>query len=90
MLDDLMWTYKDISFLPHGLIDDDADGNTITIGWEGEVSNSNEVLINLSSNVPEFVDNFKRIIEIVPADNADKQRARDRYRQYRQAGFELH
>lgn len=90
LLDDFMWTYKDISFLPHGLINENTGSNTITIGWEGEVSNNKEVLINLSSDVPEFVDNFERIIEIVPPDDADRQRARDRYRQYRQAGFELH
>lgn len=91
MLDNLMWTFKDISFLPHCLIDaDDSDSSTITIGWQGTTAKSNEVLINLSTTVPEFVDSFERIVEIVAPDNPNKQQARARYLHYREAGCELH
>lgn len=91
MLDDLMWTFKDISFLPHSLIDaDDSNTSTITIGWQGMTTKSNEVLINLSTAVPEFVASFERIVEIVAPDDHSKQQARERYTHYRQAGFELH
>ena len=91
VLDDLMWTFKDISFLPHSLVDaDDSNTSTITIGWQGMTAKSNEVLINLSTTVPEFVGNFERIVEIVAPDDPDKQQARARYLHYRQAGFELH
>jgi DNA polymerase III subunit chi len=91
MLDDLMWTYKDISFLPHCLVDaDDSNNSTITIGWQGMTAKSNEVLINLSTTVPEFVASFERIVEIVATDDRSKQQARERYKHYRQAGFELH
>ncbi|MBT7953379.1 MAG: DNA polymerase III subunit chi [Gammaproteobacteria bacterium] len=91
LLDDLLWTHNEISFLPHSLIDaDDADANTVTIGWEGMNSKSNEVLINLSTNIPDFAGNFDRIVEIVPANEPYRQQARERYKEYRQAGFELH
>ena len=91
MLDDLLWTHNDISFLPHSLIDaDDAETNTITIGWEGMNSKSNEVLINFSMKIPDFASDFDRVVEIVPADEPHRQLARERYKQYRQAGFELH
>ena len=91
LLDDLLWTHNDISFLPHSLIDaDDADANTVTIGWEGMNSKGNEVLINLSTNIPDFAGNFDRIVEIVPANEPYRQQARERYKEYRQAGFELH
>ncbi len=91
VLDDLLWTFKDISFLPHCLIDaDDAGTNTITIGWEGTTANSNEVLINLSTEIPDFADNFNRIVEIVPPEDPHKQRARERYKQYQQGNIELH
>jgi len=91
MLDDLMWTFKDISFLPHSLVDaDDSNPGTINIGWQGMTAKSNEVLINLSATVPEFVGNFERIVEIVAPDEHSKQQARERYMHYRQAGFDLH
>jgi DNA polymerase III subunit chi len=90
MLDDLLWTHKDISFLPHSLLDaDDADTNSITIGWQGMSSKNTEVLINLSTSIPDFVKDFDRIVEIVPPDDPYKQQARERFKQYRQAGFEL-
>ncbi len=90
ILDDFLWTYKDISFLPHCLIDDVDDTSSITIGWEGTAENSREVLINLSTHVPGFVTSFDRVVEIVPPDDPGKQQARDRYRQYQEAGYELH
>ena len=91
LLDELLWTHNDISFLPHCLIDaDDAGANTVTIGWEGMNSKGNEVLINLSMNIPDFAGNFDRVVEIVPANEPYRQQARERYKEYRQAGFELH
>jgi len=90
-LDDLLWTHRDISFLPHSLIDaEDSDTNTITIGWDGMTAKHNEVLINLGTGIPEYAGSFDRIVEIVAADEAHRQQARDRYKQYRQASFELH
>jgi DNA polymerase-3 subunit chi len=88
-LDDLLWTFKDISFLPHSLVGAD-NTDTITIGWEGMTASPRTVLINLSSEVPEFANDFERIVEIVPPEAAYKQQARQRYKQYREAGFELH
>ncbi|MFT5131944.1 MAG: DNA polymerase-3 subunit chi [Gammaproteobacteria bacterium] len=91
VLDDLLWTYKDISFLPHRLNDtENSEFNTVTIGWEGVSTNSSTVLINLSVSVPEFVGDFERIVEIVASEDPYKQQARERYKQYKQAGFELH
>lgn len=90
-MDELLWTFKDISFLPHTLVDErDAADNPITIGWCGTTPLTNEVLINLSPEVPEFTQNFARIIEIVPAQDTMRSQARERYRQYREQGFELH
>ncbi len=91
MLDDLLWTHKDTSFLPHSLIDaEDSDASTITIGWEGMSARHNEVLINLGTSIPEFAGRFDRVVEIVAADDTHRQQARERYKQYRQASFELH
>ena len=68
-LDDLFWTYKDISFLPHTLnSDNEAASTPISIGWSGTMPQAKQVLINLCDDIPDFVNSFIRVIEIVAAD----------------------
>ncbi len=90
-LDELLWTHKDISFLPHALADTAcSDDSPITIGWQGSEPGRQDVLINLSTNVPDFANKFARIIEIVTAQEPLRSQARKRYQQYRDNGFDLH
>ena len=79
-LDDLMWTYRDISFIPHQLADSGTDGDTpITIGWPGTAVNHASVLINLDEKIPDFAGDFARIIEIVAAYDPLRGQAREQY-----------
>jgi len=90
-LDSLLWTFRDISFLPHAVLGDDETGAVpITIGWPETTLRQGDVLINLSTHSPEQAAGFARIAEIVPADDDLRRQARTRYRQYREQGFELH
>ena len=90
-LDEYLWTYKDISFLPHKLVDDrELPDTPVSIGWNGSTHNTDGVLINLGMNIPDFAGSFARIIEIVAAYDPPRAQARDRYRQYRDRGYELH
>lgn len=90
-LDDYMWTYRDISFLPHQLADNGSQPDIpISIGWNGSVPIDGGVLINLGIKIPEFAADFARIIEIVAAYDPLRSQARDRYRQYRELGYEMH
>lgn len=90
-LDELLWTFHDISFLPHALVGNrDSDRVPITIGWPEAAQRGGDVLINLSSQWPAQAAAFNRVAEIVGADSAARQQARERYRQYREKGFDLH
>lgn len=90
-IDDLLWTYRDISFLPHKLADDDDDYDTpVIIGWNGSPPANNRVLINLGVKIPDFAGTFDRIVEIVAAYDPQREQARSRYRQYRELGYELY
>ena len=91
-IDDLLWTFRDISFLPHATIDstESLENSPITIGWEGEKPKRRQVLMNLSAAVPEEPDVYERIIEVVPSDPAGRQQARERYKDYRDRGLEMH
>lgn len=91
-IDDLMWTFRDISFLPHASMDsaDALEDTPVIIGWEGEQPRPRQVLINLSGSVPERADDYVRIIEIVPSEPAERDQARLRYKDYRARGLEMH
>lgn len=89
--DDLLWTYKDISFLPHEVFDVNTDEETpITIGYADQYPESAQVMVNLGPDVPDFAGKFERVIEIVGDNESDKQLARERYRQYKNADYEIH
>jgi len=91
VLNDLLWTFKDISFVPHRLIDDRENVDApVTIGWDQKLPDTRDVLINLSSALPNAVESFSRVMEPVAPDKAARSAARDRYRDYRERGFELH
>lgn len=93
-LDELLWTFRDGSFLPHLVADDvesnDPDHVTPILVGHGEIPGAGDgLLINLSANVPGFFSRFERVAEIVTADAADRERARERFRFYRDRGYEL-
>lgn len=88
-LDDLLWTFRDISFLPHALADSaDAERVPILISWD--TSPTADVLVNIGDRLPSATDKFARIAEIVGAGEDQRQAARERFRQYRQQGHEIH
>ena len=91
LLDSLLWTFRDISFIPHALVDEPgAHEAPVALGWQGAVPDRHGVLINLSDAVPEFAGRFERIVEPVGMAAEQKSRARERFRHYRELGWELH
>ena len=89
-LDTLLWTYREDSFLPHQLNDENPSPLTpITIGYSFQLPNNQDLLMNFDKDVPSFFNQFKQIIEIVIPDPSVQQLARERYKQYREKGCEL-
>lgn len=88
-LDELLWTFKPDSFIPHHLQGEGPEPPPpIQIGHTREPRGFDDILLNLSSEVPAFFSRFKRIIEIVPGDETGKTQSRDHFRIYRKAGIE--
>ena len=90
-MDELLWTFKDQSFIPHEVITNESqyeDDLKVTISHEW-VPEHGDVLINLTGNAPEFSDQFQRIIEIIEHDPSSRSAGRERYRNYRETGFIL-
>lgn len=62
----------------------------IEITWGEKTRNTTrDLLINLQQTVPEFVSSFNHLIDFVPVNEAEKAQARERYKQYRQMGWQL-
>ncbi|WP_295386622.1 DNA polymerase III subunit chi [uncultured Thiodictyon sp.] len=87
-LDRLLWTFRQESFIPHGLVGQSDPALTpVLIGLDGSAVNEHQVLINLALETPPFFSRFARICEPVDQDPAVRTAARERFRGYRAAGF---
>lgn len=90
-LDRLLWTFRQQSFLPHGLAKDtDRELTPILIDQDGEAGEENQVLINLGLSVPTFFGRFERLCEPVDHDVNVREAGRKRYAYYRDRGYPLH
>jgi DNA polymerase III subunit chi len=88
--DTLLWTYRDDSFIPHQ-IDDAKDTHPplIQIGFGEAPTRQHDIMLNLCTELAPFYPQFQHIIEIVFSDALVQQLARERYRRYRDSGYEL-
>ncbi|KTD40162.1 DNA polymerase III subunit chi [Legionella parisiensis] len=91
LLDELLWTFKEDSFIPHNLQGEGPEPPPpIQIGYEHEPRGFNDILLNLSHSIPSFYTRFKRIMELVINEETEKEQSRVHYRDYRAKGCELH
>ena len=88
-LDDLLWTFRDGSFIPHEVLGSAAPEAPVTIGYGKALPNERNLLINLANHVPEEAGSFPRVAEIVAADEDSKSRSRQRFVDYREQGHTL-
>lgn len=86
----LLWTFRDQSFIPHALLPEaDLKTTPVIIGWDGDAAEECDVLINLATEIPPFFSRFERLVEIVDKDPAQKHVSRDHYRYYQERGYPL-
>lgn len=89
-LDRMLWTTPAIGFVPHCAPDDQlASVTPVILDWQGENLLNDGVLLNLRPEWPPFFSRFQRLVEIVGVDEADRDLARERYRFYRDRGYEI-
>lgn len=89
-LDKLLWTQREESFIPHGLISE-SDGTLtpVLIGHNEQAGDEHDVLVNLAASVPPFFSRFSRVAELIDQDPAVREAGRNRYRTYRDRGYTL-
>ena len=89
-LDRLLWTSPAIAFLPHCRMDSVLAPETpIWIDERTSHDGPAAVLVNLQRDPPPFFSRFERLAEIVGRDDEDAAAGRERYKFYRERGYEL-
>lgn len=90
LLDDLLWSFKDDSFIPHNLLGEGPEPPPpVQIGYNREPRGFNDILINMAHDIPPFHHKFKRIIEVVPDSESEKEICRVHYREYKARKYQL-
>ena len=90
-LDDLLWTFRADSFIPHAISHSAADDAApVLVGGDAAPEGPIDVLINLDERVPVAAERCTRLAEVVGSDPLSRESARKRYRLYRERGCSLH
>lgn len=85
-IDDLLWTFRAGSFIPHQLYTGDIPApEQVLIGSLPAPAHWQKTVINLSSQCA----NAERVLEILDNSEATKAVGRERYRHYKEAGHTL-
>ena len=90
-LDDLLWTFRAGSFIPHQIYTGERPviEKVILIGSLDAPENWQNTLFNLSSHYPNPGSQTERILEILDNSETTKEAGRNRYRQYQQSGMKV-
>jgi DNA polymerase-3 subunit chi len=90
-LDDLLWTFRPGSFIPHQIYTGEPPGieKVILIGSLDAREHWQKILFNLSSRHPDIGPQTERILEILDNSETTKAAGRQRYRQYQKSGIKI-
>lgn len=85
-----LWASNETSFLAHVLATDTlAEDSPMLLDWEEKRLCQDDILINLTERQLTAFSRFKRLIELVGHDEQDKVLARQRFKFYRDRGYEV-
>lgn len=94
-LDELLWSYKESSFIPHQLLDsNDAQSDCpVEISLQtlaDPYREHHDILINLSDSLLNGFSRFERCMEIVVQQQETLAATRKNYKFYKERGYPLH
>ena len=89
-LDKLLWHYPATAFIPHCRSDAaEAVQMPVVLNHGGGKFPHHDLLISLHDECASFFSRFERVIEIVGIDAEDSRLGRERFKFYRDRGYEL-
>lgn len=90
MMDELLWTFRDGSFVPHGLQGDSGtEQQPVVIGHQLPAPLDRDLVINLTTQLVD-TPRMTRLAEIVNQEPVRKQASREHYRYFKSRQHELH
>lgn len=85
-----LWQSNETSFFPNVLAQDALANETpVVLDWQENQLCQDDILINLSQKQLTTFSRFRQLIELVGLDESDKVLARQRYKFYRDRGYEI-
>ncbi|MCH7344138.1 DNA polymerase III subunit chi [Pelomonas sp. CA6] len=94
-LDQALWTFESTGFLPHvrvgarGVSDFQLRRTPIVLAERPLDLPHRQALLNLEASIPEGFEGFERVLEVVSQDEEQMRAGRDRFRRYKQLGYEV-
>jgi DNA polymerase III subunit chi len=89
-LDQLLWTTPALGFVPHCYSQDPLAASTpVILDVTGAEPLHDDLLVNLHHDRPAAFSRFRRLVEIVSNDDEDRRVARERFKFYRDRGYEI-
>ena len=91
-LDGALWSFRQGSFISHEKFTGrapDAPEPMVLIGELEPPATHHSAMINLGLEVPAFFSRFERVLEVVSGDPVQRAKCRERYKFYRDRGYEL-
>ncbi|HFE48528.1 MAG TPA: DNA polymerase III subunit chi [Chromatiaceae bacterium] len=89
-IDRLLWTFREQSFIPHGLLGKvDAEITPVLIEYGNDTVDEHDVLVNLGVEPAPYFSQFERVAELIDNDPQAREQGRARYRFYRDRGYPL-
>lgn len=91
-LDQQLWTFSALDFLPHCMADSPArvlDASPVVLAVDAQQAPGRPVLVNLGDLVPTGFERFERLIEVVSGDDDDRALARQRWKHYAARGYTM-
>ncbi|MEZ5525229.1 MAG: DNA polymerase III subunit chi [Pseudomonadales bacterium] len=90
LIDELLWNFRAESFVPHHRLEDGSTTAPVAIGHGETPGEHHDILINLSSQVPDFFSRFERCAEVVVQQQDILAATRNHFAFYKERGYPLH
>lgn len=90
--DELLWSYRDSSFIPHCLLDgtdSEAENCRVHIAFDEQTPPHFDVLINLADEIPSTFARYNRVLEVVIQQDEVLENTRNHYRFYKERGYPI-
>ena len=92
-LDTVLWTFSAVEFVPHchaaSANAEVLQASPVVLADSVRETPHHQVLVNLGASVPDGFERYERLIEVVTADEDDRQQARMRWKHYSDRGYAI-